>query len=618
MDGAFICPPEQSSDVPASDWSPLAIWRWAVKQTKVLFLPFDIKYFSLRPTALKRLDYAFTQLGTNAMKTGAELYILGFEGIDDYTAIVPGDSMSHHTDFARGTEPLIGRVPGWCHPFMVHDDNLGDAIGNLSDAAMGLAPCYVNPTLGIPLTGYKPRLTYEPALTLGERTSYNKRDMISFSAIMWLWGQIEELSPDVTPHFNPVAPFICDFLMEFPALDSAVCVEHKVVEGLTWEAASIALERGVRSPFAKHRLHHFVIFQAHAGTHRFVCIPRHFIDDSWADLTSITPEKYKPHLFDGDDALRRMLEYMQLTAPQAFKATEDITRNHNFGEDAVEMLTSSGRIDDIQDLAMEDEGPSKSHHVPGLHWVTDILNKQCRDGGELICFPLDPGHPVGDHIVVEHQWSEDEKAAYDQDAGRLPDHVFSQRLQRRRSVPMRFIDMSGSTETYPFSMRAAYWSRPALPQHYMILGSTLKADLISTSRTHSSYLLFPSSFTTQFDHGCRTPVSNEGYTGNVFFRKVVQADDVLPEPVFEQTRTELKPFQQGSAFIKGEKINPLRYMVDLRKGGVYKHLRELMNGEGEMSINSSQSGRANATFPKALYHMKLADVHKAAWDFGRE
>jgi len=126
-DGAFVCP---SLDVDVSTLSILDRWRWAIKQTTIEFVPFDVKSMSLASTTKAHVDYAFRQYQKHHGNP-VEVYIFVFQDLTDYIAIVPKSVWENSSGGAYGTAPLFSRVPGWLLPFMVYLPQIGEAVDNL-------------------------------------------------------------------------------------------------------------------------------------------------------------------------------------------------------------------------------------------------------------------------------------------------------------------------------------------------------------------------------------------------------------------------------------------------------------------------------------------------------
>ena len=92
------------------------------------FVTFDVKYMSLIAGSIKQLDYAYSFVHKGKWTKQAQVYLLMFESIPSYLAIVPKSVYEGSSDFAYGTLPLVGKIPRWCQPFMVADEHLAQAI----------------------------------------------------------------------------------------------------------------------------------------------------------------------------------------------------------------------------------------------------------------------------------------------------------------------------------------------------------------------------------------------------------------------------------------------------------------------------------------------------------
>lgn len=628
VDGAFYSA-NHGVEVPAPGSTSTEKLLWATAQTKVMFLNFDCKYVSLSPLGrTELLEYAFTVNGGKSHHNpDADVYILAFEGLPDFLAIVPKAAWEHASDFAYNIDPLLNRVPAFCQPFMVHTSQIAQAVKSLVDAGSGT--WYTNPTTGFTLTGYVSRRTTRPSLVPVEA-----RMAHSYTSVSAFWRKIID-SGEAKAHLNPIQPLICDFLLEIPGLSELLSVEHKVMAALSGlvngngipVATRVTFEVGDRSPFSLARDHHVVICQAPGGVLNFICCLRHEFEATWSTQHSpLTSTFLKSHTFIGPSGFADMMRFIADNAEKAIAAADQALGSSRHQDKDVELLFNTNcdphLIHQDQLIFQDDEesselGRNRSSHARGLQWVCDRINEQCAEAGELICFPLDIGHPLGDHVIVEHNWTPDEKLAYTDRGRHLPAHIFSNEISSRKCVILRFMDLSCNEHAWPISMRRAYWTRPALEQHYLILGSTMDATVSTEAESMAPYLLLPSGFTKQFDHGFRGPVSSEAYRGEKYFRHILLSDDSLPEPQFSTTRTEARPITKGSAFMKVADVDPCRYIFNLHDGSLYQQIRGLMTGSGTTSFDNVQSGTGNRIFQKDTYWTTPSSVLKAAWDFGR-
>ncbi|KAG9568543.1 hypothetical protein KCU71_g2694, partial [Aureobasidium melanogenum] len=249
----------------------------------------------------------------------------------------------------------------------------------------------------------------------------------------------------------------------------------------------------------------------------------------------------------------------------------------------------------------------------GLHWMCNELNKQCCKHGRMICFPLDHGHALGDHVLVDYQWSEQDKAAFE-DNGKLPRYVFSPKMQDTDTIALRFADFSWTgkgSKSYPLWITGRYWTRPAIRQHFMFIASVLHGTTKEEAGSH--YLLYPSQFTTIFRQGCRDAPRRSGHRGELYFRNVLSETNRLPEPDLRRR----KRFDRNTPFIPDEAPSPIRCILDLDDHSIYLTLLKVMDEEQpSISISNPQSNVVAQGFSTKLHKTKLSLIWKIAWDFG--
>lgn len=265
VDGVFVdAPPDMR--IPSTRKDPDAAWRWVSAHTnhpQVRFLGFDVKYFSLMPGGLKEMDYAYVNPPSERRTENTSVYIVVFESIPDFVALVPKGSFDLSTDFAYGIQPLLNKCPAWCHPFMVHERHLAQAVRSLVRAKKG--SWYWNPTLKYSMTGYLPRLTREPPIWPTE-----PRMASSLKHMRESWSKLQRHG--CRAYLNPVQPLWCDFLLRKPPFPLPLRIEFKLME------RSKPFELGKRSPFAPGRQWHALICMFREGK-GYLCFIRDEVDE---------------------------------------------------------------------------------------------------------------------------------------------------------------------------------------------------------------------------------------------------------------------------------------------------------------------------------------------------
>lgn len=621
VDGAFFCGTEKELAEFQARFGPddtYDKWKWALSHQGATFITFDVKYVSLRASRTRMQDYSFTEITKTSINENAELYLLCFEGVADYTAIVPKLVWEKASSVSHGIDPLIANLPSWCFGFMVHDDDIRTVILDMISASVSQSGHVRNPTVGTILTGYRPRATQTNYLipTLGGQV----RARSSYEAVTWLWTMLDKMKPRPKVHFNPLAPLICDYLLEIPGLQHALRIEAKSSVALGAHKA-LGMETGIdRSPFAPARQWHFLILQAGAGISSFLCIGRHEVQDMWQDQAYWRYEDYSEFVFDGADALERMIDHMRCNYSEAIEKVRHIAVTAGLNAVDLKSLVTSNAVDRIEEALKDATCMSPASlvcHTPGLPWVAAALNGQCRRAERGICFALDSGHPVCSHVMLDWHWTHEEGERYDTE-GKLPVFPFSQKAMDLPCVPLDFVDMSGAKNALPLGMREFYWTIPIIEQNFLMIGSTFASqDLDPTTEfTPSNYLMFPSQHLSLMDGKVRKPVSTEGYDGGAFFRRIYQALNAADPELWTSQRTDVLPFNQKSVFISDSEVDPKDYFVNLQNGRLRAQIFEIFEEGDEMRIKGFQEIKPNKPISKALYRSTLRVMHQAAWDFG--
>ena len=586
-------------------------------------LSFDIKHFSLKQpsaTAQQRDYQYYTKRSYDNQKEMAELFILKFANLDKYLVLLPQSvwlslsrSQQTRTDGA-GVVGLASDTLPSLSPFVVYEQDLCDAVDSWMDAAT-LGRTYRNPTTGVELIGYNPKLTNPPPII---PASSQPNSMASYGAIRFLRQKI--LDSGVKGFelcFNPLAPLFADFHLRVPSTTSEevhlLLVEHKLGQTVpTTDGVSFRLHHSSpkRSPMHPLRQWHWLIWQLEETVPGWFCFGCHDIKPdwrtkSWLSLTRAEVERYRYQ------DIVRMIEHIGNEASKAILAVQHILAEGSDAADLEVLLTSNATTNVTVDAQTGPATGPKSHAEwhSGLHWLYDRFNKQCKNGGSLVLLPLDGRHPYGNYVIAEHTWTPEQGSDFDQTRA-LPIQAFDAYIGRgqskrpRRCVVMRFWDMSRSGHFYGafLTIRVSHRYHPSTDQSYMIVGSILDSDVLANMEQQPQYLLLPSEFQKQLGK----PGDKSEHEGDQYYRS---------RPMTEN--------EQGHAVRKGSEdmtnnIDPLHFLVDF--DSIYSHILDLMseNGESEIRIKNSQTDTADLTPPilREKYLTTLPKVHQAAWDFG--
>ena len=620
------------------------LWQATNAQSKIESLTFDLKYISLSRSVdplSQRREYSFMP-PQGPLDSRCQLYILIFEDLPNCAALVPPHVLAGiRTDIAHqggGVTPLISGLPLSLQPFVVREKKLREAIDRwLSIKKSGKE--YVNPTSGAPLPGYTPTLTRNPPLT--PQPLHLKSSMKS---IEYLWTQLDNLKMDgVDFCFNPLAPLIADFILRISRL--FLRIEHKKgqCQELVKGDVTFTTLTGPQSPFSLKRQWHYLLFQPYEDRPIWYCFDRHDILSTWSEepTLSLDFEDAKKHRYSNDQehsdnragCLRDMIRHMEDTARDAIREADKVSTDSGSQTSiALEELVTSNLAQDKQRFreiqiadTLETSTPDTTNDIPtsrsghrqsSLDWLCDAFNELFRENGSLVMFPLDYGDPSGTHMAVKHVWDSEEKAAYDENRT-LPFCAFDAYAtdgKERSCVILRIWDLSSNkpfTQFQFLEVRRASWARPLMKQPYLILGGLYDPDYLQGRIRQPDYLLLPSQFTKHLNGDESSDPEVGGHEGDRYFRREFPEKTFI-EPFLGSKANRLS--FAGSEFMTNKR-SPLRYQIAF--DDIYRHILELMSGEGKMRIKNPQSSDRNPEFSKAEYLTTMSKVHAAAWQYGR-
>ncbi|SMR49929.1 unnamed protein product [Zymoseptoria tritici ST99CH_3D1] len=586
---------------------------WAKAQTNIEFGELDAKFFALRSgvSSGHGLDYSFRPY-TEKAATDCAVYLVVFQDLDDYIAVVPKEVLDAFTDLGYGVAPLMSEAMTWAFPFMVADKHLGEALSSLMATKSGSS-------------------TLRPKIMPVANPSF--RSARSIALIERLWNDINSSGTDFEVEMNVMAPLICDFVLKLSGLSDLLRIEHKCAS-----PTDLPFLPGRYSPFAPLRLWHFVIGQwaenGSEGQCGFFCVARHFVRAEWSEWTTIPLDIYRKHTFTGPNALSEVLSYIAANAQAAVERANEVLQSFESNSiDPVDLLCTNVQEDeevwaieeDLQDVQLPQQHLSnRENHNRGLPGVASILNKQFMDNNdELVCLPLDVFHPAGDHAVIAFALAETEKKAFLASGHEvLPFHMFSSEIKDCPAIPVRFLDLSGGEivpgvhgkQVHPLVMRETYWSQPVEGVQAIIVASTLPAD---ASEVFDSYALIPEHFTGR--HEQQFLPDNRDKLSQYFRKYKDQAEYSLKEPRWPAASTDRKVMERGSKFLSHEyeDFDPLRHLVKLRDGSIRRFFKELMYGDADVvSVETPHSSTPNISFEAARYKTTPRALNQLTWDKG--
>lgn len=482
----------------------------------------------------------------------------------------------------------------------------------------------------------------------------------SMLALKTFWKTLSSTQSDVVADFNHVAPLICDFVLDVPTLPELLCIEHKHFHEPSEGTLYLSGPGGKYSPYSKIRMWHFLIYQrvSESKVPQYICFARNEVQEDWIEHPPTISSLPNPEntLFEGERAMQMMLRKIQQQGLTAIATVDQIVKNMIPEEHDITSFTTTRQIEralalekvieestkqqllymdaEVSEIINDDELPSVhitrggntytkpsglSYNSLRLPWVCDELNQQCYKYGNMMCFPLDHGHPLGDHVLVEHRWTDTDRATFEHTRA-LPRHLFSPGMQDSNAIILRFADFSAPLPSWtpqPLWIRGRYWLKPAIEQHFIWLASTISGK--NSSEVGSSYLMYPSEFTTMFDQGLRDAPSPVPHGGVGYFRSALMQDDRLPAPAFRvnDSGKRARPFDEQNGLVKKHAPQPLSCIIDLIDGSIYGHLLEIMEGHQQLvDIKNPQSASNVGAIDADLYRIKVGLIWETAWIYG--
>lgn len=604
--------PSDAQDMPPPGSTWLEIYQWACENMDTTLLYFDVKYYSLRASGVKELDYAYSAHADNSMRDEAAIYVMVFESLSQYVALVPKHVFENATDFGYGVEPLICGLPPWCLLFLVHVDDLAEAIQGISGAIK--SKWYTNPTTGVVFSGWRPR-TYSTTQHLMPEQAPK---ISSMSAVLMLAEGMN--ANGWKTDFNPVAPLLCDFWIwadHLAHLGGPIFIEHKAVDNY--------FHTGVDSPFAPDRQWHFVICSK-PGVRRMFCCARQDVGANWHQNEQLDKEVYEDLCHDD---LSTLLAYIASNAHEAMvKSRRIASPQKQSAERNLDSIISpesraAAEHSDIHRPLDAHAPKERVFHDKGLPWLSLALNNLFATDGNLVCYPQDPYHPSGaDHLVVDHKWTPEDRSNLKLGLLPIAPLLSCGQYPDRKAVAIRFADLSGgfgSSLGHPIVMRRSYHTRPCPDvAGVILLGSILPKEVYQSGGQLQPYVLIRAQQLASYSSPLsRTSVpiprdkkECESRDEKFFNFASLESTELLPGPF---SGSHSKALAKGTSFVQDD-FDPLTSIFDMHD--LQSILLELLTGEAhEMSIQSRLMNEPTASFVKADNLTTVGKFYQAAWDF---
>ena len=536
----------------------------------------------------------------------AEAYIGMVEDIPDYFAVVPSAAWVEASDGSYGIETLTGKAPLWMPLFMVHLDDLREAVLSIADAATK-GTTYVNPTNMIALSGWEPSVMERPNFDPSPGNLPRQR---SFEGALRLFDEIERSGLDCRVEFNPAAPVVIDFYLVIG--EEFVRVEFKEFD--TFESMDHFHEEEPRSdPWADRRMWHVLYLKIGGKTY---CITRDEAGGEGRPDDEFIERHVCPSGFA--DAFKHIKLHADAARQEAIQALRGITPTD----------VATGRIQrEIRPeivLSASDGDPLAGHSNAKLTlpWLSHQLNVQCMENGYGVCLALGSGHPLGTHVMVEYRWTKRDKELFRR-YGKLPLQLWYRAAIRARCVVLRFQQHSPMESlmpsTMPFACLRGQWKKTVEGMgNFLIVGSIVDSEAHSPEDpTCAEYLLIPSKFTA-LGNGksfLQKLTFAERKKGQHFFGTTSNTETEMSDPKWP---TKKNCILLNKNFMTDPEVNVFRYVLSLTDGTLYNQICGVLAGDPDsmMRIGHRDFANGNKAFRKGDYHLTVRDVLRVTWIYG--
>jgi hypothetical protein len=590
------------------------IQQWARKNEMTQLVPFDVKYVRVLrdgKTKGKVLSYEHTYPHPSHSAT---FYMVLFEHVEDYVGIVPKKAWETYRSTSFGTDALKHNMPSMLAHFAVHVDHLKKACSSMVKAATIPGVHYTNPTNGMLCTDFVPAAVSQapcfPQNSPSAEDETAEDDTClpeeSCGAVLALWEEIQNSGHDVAD--NAVAPLIFDFYLALSGF-GLLRVEHKLTVA---SVRNFYLRNDRSSPFQKRRLWHVLYVQCSDG---IFCVTRDQMDPEWATEPRPPAAFISKHTFSTfADAAKYIAEHAAEATAAADAAVGTVS-----GEDVDMNLLSRHKNLKLPVEVVGFSSPDADRENVGLPSLSDQINAACCAKRSAVCVPTGEGHPLGNHMLLSHTWSQTDVEDY-QETGRTPLTLHSRKIYEDGLVciVLRLQDHATSSSDlgdggkFPLVMRSFLWSRPVEDRHFFIVGAIHdRKQLESGDPEASKYLLLPSELTRMYEGGdFLKPAAIEDRASAAHMRRIGDG------------RLSSWNDRERSAAFDGRFLQPtaniMRYIFPLRdsRPTLLQYLLNVLKGSNTISFDSPQSTTPNQAFDSSKYLMKPKDVIQAAWDYG--
>ncbi|KAK3698123.1 hypothetical protein LTR37_017081 [Vermiconidia calcicola] len=603
---------DEAQNVPLGTASDYERWKWArSKPSGVDFIALDAKLNNLtigqQVTDQNASFYCWTKTRDYRDRVEDSEVIFGIvEGVDDHIAVVPTATWVASPDVTGtyGIETLTSRAPVWVSLFMVHLDDLAEAVVRVAITAVDETgeSCYINPTDNkARLRGWKPRTTTRPRLD--PDCNANTSAKISHTATLRRWKEIEQAGWTIV--FNPVKPSVHDVSI-YSSETGLLRLEEKDFDNNSLpNLVSNISSRG--AALVERRMWHVVYVQTQDGV---ICMTR----DEVTELRGKRPSKN----FIAEHTWKNFKEASKHIRAHAVDAKRAVQHELRKLKPADISRGLPEREITLGDLKRDPLGGLRGAQTT-LPWVSREVNYQCLRDRFGVCLPLGAGHPLGGtHSIVDYDWKPCDVTRYCAQ-GRLPLDPWSGKEKLTCAV-LRFQDHSPRAHLKPLGLGLAvlkaHWKKTVKGKRCLILGARLPHELHRTGEPrNASYLLIPDGFTVLGADQDNLKEASDKSTGDHFFRRDESIDNQLRNPAWG---TKGWAIVMGKKFFVDKRTNALRYNLNLANGMLNQQLKDLLrSSDGTTSIDNPNCP-GNEVFEVASYIFELPEVRELGWDYGYE
>lgn len=615
-DGFVLVWRDNEKESPPEDASYPEMWDWAQEHDDLMFIAFDVKTLSLVHGADwqsgKYYNWTSPNIRNEEQSKHVQFVIAMIEGVDDHMAIVPAQSWIDAREQSFGTETLCHGMPLWVPLGMVSDDHLETAITRIIKAVVDKGGWVTNPTNNVVYEGWTPFETMHPDSHPDETEGTTGA---SYRVVKELWEEVKAVGGRV--YFNPYAPVLFDFIVWLPGI-GLVWIEHKYHNKAV---SGFEFARDIRrNPFHLRRVWHFTYCQGKDGV---VCIPRNLVDYSWGALRTLPKHIVQQFLCrDFADAVDKVIKphagAARAAVVQAIAelAPSDVTEGLTTDKSSAPLRKSaSGRDkgdDPLTGMLI------RQRTAPG---ASIVLNRWCRTFGEGVCIALGGGVRVGGHIIVEHQWTEDDRSLFD-NFGQLPVSLLTPGIEKRKYVPISMEDHSMTSNLskgvwYPFAQRKENWKLVLEQPRHLILGLLTEPMVTKELSERSSwYMLLPSGFTSKYSKGIFVKESKlaDRSRGQQLTTNTKVDQMLIPDPKWPGA---MSTVMLNDNFLVDKKIKPARYVLNLLDGTIYHEIMKVLRADGPVRIsNPLLQTSGNRAFDANEYQGLVGDMLQTLWRVG--